>query len=124
MFDKFDNIGKIILVKNIVFTNKENIKVADHSALKGRPCIIITETEDKMYLLPCCTSGDKYKKYKMVVKPTDTLDRRWHKESYVSLNSVIEMNIFFNTSYAELTPLAYYKLLKNVINFFNRIMMI
>jgi len=53
MFDNFDNLGKILFIKNDVFEDLNENEI-NHSLdhFGKRPCLIISEL-DKMYLLPC-----------------------------------------------------------------------
>jgi len=60
MFDHFDNIGKIVKIRNIIFNDDKSKKNSvDHSFNTGRPCVIIDEIDGKMYLLPCSSSKKK-----------------------------------------------------------------
>lgn len=52
---KYENeqIGKIVIIKNIIFQNNiRNKKEADHAWNVGRPCIIIYSDNEYDYILP------------------------------------------------------------------------
>lgn len=50
----YNDIRDVIIVKNIIF--KENGKgVVDHTWEKGRPCVVISNSDDWIYVLPLST---------------------------------------------------------------------
>jgi len=119
MFNKFDNIGKIVIVKNISFKDtKDGILQADHAALSGRPCIIISDSLDKMYLLPS-TSNQKKRKY--IEEYFELTEENFNytflktNPSFIKLSRIIEKEIFFGQDYGEISPTSYYELLKSFI---------
>jgi len=50
MLDRYDILGSIILIDNIIFYNKNGTRQVDHSK-KGRPCVIVAELE-QYYFCP------------------------------------------------------------------------
>lgn len=121
MFDKFDNLGKILYVENVIFKDVIHDKIShliDHN--KGRPCLIISEL-DKMYLLPCTGSYNcNYNEHYFIPDNDDYVYNDLSKTTYIKLNKMIEREIFSNTFKAELTPIAYYKLLKELVNLYSK----
>ena len=66
----FDNTGKIIIVRNIVFKDFYEGKINyNHDKHFVRPCLVISELEDKRYVLPITSTGRNekflYKKFKI-----------------------------------------------------------
>lgn len=122
MFNLYDNIGKIIIVNNIVFIDKFlNRKVADHSSLTGRPCIIIDEIDDKMYLLPLTSTlyYGKFKKHQFIIHKFDIINSDFPKKEYVELTPIIKRDLFSGADYGELTPIAYYQLINSLRKLYN-----
>lgn len=122
MFDIYDNIGKIIIIKNLSFKDfYREIPQADHCALTGRPCIILTEIEDKMYILPLTSKvvSGVLLPFQFCLQTWDVIDDPRPKVKQVKLKPIIEKNLFFSQCQGELTPIAYYELLKSLLKLYN-----
>lgn len=122
MFDKFDNIGKIMIINNIIFNDKyKNRLVIDHSALTGRPCIVLDEVDEFMYLLPMTSSRyqGNFKSHQILLHKWDVVDDTMPKNKFVKLTPIIKRRLFSDVYLGELTPLAYYYLLKEIILLYN-----
>lgn len=109
--------GEIIKVKNIIFRNK----FADHASLVGRPCIILSEYNNKLTLLPLTssTSGAKdvegfnvkfeksdFENCKRCFKPKD--------ESFANLSSMFQRDLRYHDILGYLKLKRYYELLKEI----------
>jgi len=119
MFDNFDNLGKILFIKNDVFEDLNENEI-NHSLdhFGKRPCLIISEL-DKMYLLPCTTKFNiKYPNNYFFVEDNWYLYNDLKKETYIKLNKIIEKEIFSGKFKAELNPITYYRILKKFINLY------
>ena len=70
-FSLYDG-GEVIIVRNIVFRNR----YADHASLIGRPCIVLSEFNDTLTLLPM-SSSKRNKNYNVSLDETDFSDLKY-----------------------------------------------
>lgn len=84
-----DAIGKIIIVRNIVFSSTKIIKKEiDHAWKNGRPCIIIYSDDEYDYFLPIKSNVTKKFNYQyFILNENGLLDRNIHKYSKSKVNN-------------------------------------
>lgn len=123
MLDRYDILGSIILIDDIIFCNKNGTKQVDH-ATKGRPCIIVAELE-QYYFCPLTSSvtlerlryyQDRY----YMIEKKDTLVEPYYethrlKPSYINLQNIISMELYHLNKYGEVKPEIYYKILTDIL---------
>jgi hypothetical protein len=105
--------GEIIIVKNIVFKNK----YADHASLIGRPCIVLSEFDDKLTLLPM-SSKNRNGYYNVSIKDKDFSDFKYgfkpKKQESVDLSSMFQRDLRYYDIIALLELRRYYRLLQEI----------
>lgn len=88
-------LGEIGIFKNIRFRY-----YIDHAALNGRPCLVLSEINDKIYLLPMSSSGpnEKYKSYSFPISRGQIYKQAWFPHSKtninISLSDIIEKDLW------------------------------
>lgn len=88
-------LGDIVILKNIVFYNRDNTHEVDHAFINGRPCVYIGEYEDSMYFLPITRviPGKENKFFNIVI------DKNTHnkikKDCKISFSTIIKKPIAF-----------------------------
>lgn len=118
MFDLYDNIGKIVVIKGIIFSDEES-KEIDHCALTGRPCIVIDEIDDNMYLLPLSSfCHEEFKDQMFFLKKNSIIDDTKPGNKLIKLRPIIKRKMFSSKYRGELKPAAYYRLLKQVLLYY------
>lgn len=120
-----DYTGKIIIVKNIKFKDfydgKYKLTPDKHLI---RPCLIISELEDKRYILPISSSkgNEKYLYRKFKLNNDELLINKLHsKDNYVKLDKIIQIEPYYRKPIAELEILQYYKCLLKLQSFYKKI---
>ena len=111
------NGGEIIIVNNIMFKNR----YADHASLVGRPCIILSDYNDKITLLPL-TSEDSYSyenRINTVVFCSDDYESvkksfKLKKKNYANLSSMFQRDLRYHDIVAYLSLRRYAKLLEEI----------
>lgn len=112
--------GEIVLVKNVVFQGGEE-EHADLKSLRGRPCIIVDETDDSYYMLPMSTTEYKDKEkeiYTSIVRNKDIYDKgKYHfaPTSYVRLKEMIVRDIYYFERIGILGDRTYHSIIKSLI---------
>ncbi len=105
--------GEIIIVKNIVFKNK----YADHASLIGRPCIVLSEFDDKLTLLPM-SSKNRNGYYNVSIKDEDFSDFKYgfkpKEQESVDLSSMFQRDLRYYDIIALLELRRYYRLLQEI----------
>lgn len=78
-----DTIGKVILIRNIVFFNPDTkSKNLDHVWKKGRPCIIIYSDDEYDYFLPIKSNiKEKFDHQYFMLSEKDLLNKDIHRYS-------------------------------------------
>ncbi|MBE6160574.1 MAG: hypothetical protein E7157_05990 [Lactobacillales bacterium] len=120
----FDNTGKIIIVRNIVFKDfyegQINYNYDKHFV---RPCLVISELEDKRYVLPITSTGRNekflYKKFKIY---RDNLINQSlsTKINYIKLDQIIPIEPYYKEPVDELDTKTYYNCLLKLKNYYER----
>lgn len=105
--------GEVIIVRNIVFKDK----LADHASLKGRPCIVLSEFDDKLTLLPM-SSKKRKKEYNSTIDGSDFSDIRCgfkvKRKEYIDLSSMFQREMRHYEIVALLNLKRYYELLQEI----------
>lgn len=109
--------GEIIKVNNIIFKKK----FADHASLVGRPCIILSECNNKLTLLPLTSSTSNAKDvvgFNVRFEKSDFEDcKRCFKPkdvSFANLNSMFQRDLIYHDILGYLRLKRYYELLKEI----------
>lgn len=120
-----DNTGKIIIVKNIVFKDFFKGKfVLTPDPHLSRPCLIISEFDDKRYVLPItsCISNEKYLYKKFKLYNNDMLYSTLQKKiNYVKLDRIIPIEPYYKEPVGELSSLQYYECLLKLKEFYENV---
>lgn len=108
--------GDIILVKNIVF----NDGLADHASLQGRICLILSDANDVLTLLPFTHNQPKTtNKYIYKLRKEDLQGKNnrfnYYENQYLRINSLFQREIFFYDRVAHLNEEKYYYLLVKIV---------
>ena len=106
-------VGSIICAKNIIFKNVygKDRKELDHAYKSGRPCLVICETNNNIYLLSIL--GYKGKEYVNEIKLPTSIS---NKPSCVNVRDIICKDIAY---YKELSALSERQLYNILIKFVN-----
>lgn len=108
------NNGDILLVKNIVF----NDGIADHASLTGRICLIISDCNDKLSLLPFTHIKPKNLRRVFMLNDKDLLNKKksvnYYKNEYIKLDGLFQREIYFYDKIARINEIKYYLLLEKL----------
>lgn len=108
--------GEIIIARNVKFENR----IADHASLRGRPCIIISEYNDKMTLLPISSKKtiDKEKRfYSLELAQSDIEGKKSKRKleiEYIKLLSMFQTQLRYYDVVGMLKLERYYRLLNEI----------
>ena len=107
--------GEIIIVKNIVF--KDNL--ADHASLKGRPCIVISDFDNKLTLLPLSSKKPRGKRVQdtTIIYSDDFEDSTGFvpkQKEYVNLTNMFQRDLRYYDVLIYLKMKRYYELLLEI----------
>ena len=112
------NGGEIIYVRNVIFNDNS----ADHSTINGgRPCIILSDWNDKITLLPLSSKeAISNKEYNICINKTDLEEIRKKSSiryrSYARLLSIFQRDLRYHDIVARLKLDSYYRLLCEIDN--------
>lgn len=111
-----EEYGDIILVKNIVFNNG----LADHASLQGRICMIVSDANDTLTLLPFThTKPNTIDKNIYRLSKDDLLGRdpsiNYYDDEYLNVTSLFQREIYYYDRMAQITERKYYYLLKRIL---------
>ena len=122
-------LGKIVIIKNIVFKNDSNSKLkVDHAWEKGRPCVIIYSDNEYDYYLPI-SSTKANKNYYQEIKDEfyELSEKDFHFMNNRKKFGVIHItNLFrkkisgYNNEIGRITKEAYYELIHKIKNYYNK----
>lgn len=109
--------GEIIIVRNIVFNNN----MADHASLNGRPCILLSEADDKVTFLPMRSTLPKTDFcYNTEIRKgsVQCLRKHFYKKdiSYVNFVSIFQRETRFYEVVARVFEDRYYKLINEIMS--------
>ena len=104
--------GEIIFIKDIQFRNR----YADHASLNGRPCIILSDYDDKLTMLPLTSSiSSNHGFYTEKFLPSDfkyqTRSFRIKNDEYANMLSMFQKDLRYYDVVSQLSLARYYKLL-------------
>ena len=104
--------GEVVFIKDIQFKNR----FADHASLTGRPCIILSEFDDKITMLPLTSRKPKNDSlYIERIAPKDfvytTNGFKVKDEEYVNLLSLFQRDLRYYDVVSRITLRRYLKLL-------------
>ena len=111
--------GEIIIVNNIIFNNNR----ADHASIKGRPCIVLSDYNDKMTMIPLTSSKPKSRRknnYFVEIKGEDIESERFgfksKKIEYSNVSSMFQKPLRHSEVLAYVKLKRYFELLKEIEN--------
>ena len=106
--------GEIIIVKNIQFKNR----IADHASLGGRPCMVLSDINDKLTMVPLTSREPKYNEYTLSIpkKHIKNENPSFIKKpvSYLNLESMFQRELRFYEIQAYVTLKKYFALLQEI----------
>lgn len=106
--------GEIIIVKNIVFDGNR----ADHASLGGRPCVILSDVNDKITMLPLTSRKLDNSEFSVEFTKNqikcDNSQFRKKDRTYINLLSVFQRELRFYDIEAHITDKRYYRLLGEI----------
>ena len=120
-----DNTGKIIIVKNIIFKDFYEGKInynPDRSLI--RPCLVVSELEDKKYVLPISSTRSNenflYKKFK--IYRNDLIKQNLNTSiNYIKLDQIIPIEPYYRKPIDELDCETYYQCLLKLKKYYERV---
>lgn len=117
--------GQIVIVKNIIFKdyNNEGFRLNRDAHLE-RPCLVISEIDDKRYMLPISSSiNNKYYKTENIqISNYDLLYRTLrYNRCYIKLDKIIKRDICYKEPVDYLDKIKYYKCLLKLIMYYERL---
>lgn len=83
------NIGSIILLKNFIYKDHTGTKKIDHA--KYRPCLVIGEDNENIYILPISSSILKNNRESHYEIPNKYIDI--NKKEYIDFNAIYKAKI-------------------------------
>lgn len=117
MLTRNDRLGKIILVHGLVFKDQDNYMRADARSLVGRPCLIVEEHSDKLYVCPINVQqpNERYaKKYEVINIAKNKKEKR---NFYVAKDKIMTIEPVGYHEMDQLSPSTYLKMIKEIIKF-------
>lgn len=121
----FDNTGKIILVKNLIFKDFNDGKIEyNYDKRLVRPCLVISELEDKRYILPITSSknNEKYLYKNLKIYKSDLVyETITTKQNYIKLDQIISIEPYYKEPVDELEKNKYYECLKRLRKYYENI---
>ncbi len=106
--------GEIIIVKNIQFKNR----IADHASLGGRPCMVLSDINDKLTMVPLTSREPKYNEYTLSIpkKHIKNENPSFIKKpvSYLNLESMFQRELRYYEIEAYVTLKKYFALLQEI----------
>ncbi len=109
--------GEIVIVNNIIFKNR----FADHASLTGRPCIVLSDYNDKMTLIPLTSRKPRDKESKncvITIKNTDIESERLGFKSkqteYSNVSSMFQKTLRHYEVVAYVKLKRYFELLNEI----------
>ncbi len=104
-----DDLGKIIIIRNIKFVGHDGKKCLDHAYQNGRPCVIMGEL-DEYYLVPM-TTKKYYPPLSNYYVPIVTENFKAYADSKI----IIKHNIFFANPIGRVNIPTYYHLICKIL---------
>lgn len=132
-----EQIGKIVIIKNIIFENSlTNKKEADHAWNVGRPCIIIYSDNDYDYILPLKSriKDEKYESQhflldetkfislqitRMAKKNCNSSSNQRTTSGAINLQKIYKIPISWHLEAAKITLEAYKELIEKLKEYHN-----
>ena len=109
--------GEIVIVNNIIFKNR----FADHASLTGRPCIVLSDYNDKMTLIPLTSRKPRDNESKncvIAIKNTDIESERLGFKSkqteYSNVSSMFQKTLRHYEVVAYVKLKRYFELLNEI----------
>lgn len=109
--------GEIVIVNNIIFKNR----FADHASLTGRPCIVLSDYNDKMTLIPLTSRKPRDNESKncvITIKNTDIESERLGFKSkqteYSNVSSMFQKTLRHYEVVAYVKLKRYFELLNEI----------
>jgi len=109
--------GEIIIINNIIFNNNQ----IDHAYFKGRPCIVISECNDKLSLLPLTSNYPKStndRQNTAIFFRNDFFDStgsfKLKQVSYSNLSSIFQRELRYYDVVSRISYIRYARLLKEI----------
>lgn len=120
-----DNTGKIIIVKNIIFKDFYEGKINyNHDRSLIRPCLIVSELEDKNYVLPISStrSNEKFLYKKFKIYRDNLINQALNTNiNYIKLDQIIPLDPYYRKPIDELDSETYYKCLLKLKKYYERV---
>lgn len=88
-------LGDIVILKNIVFYNRDSTHEVDHAFINGRPCVYIGEYEDCMYFLTISRfiKGEEKKFFNIIINKNT--HKKMKKDCKINFSTIIKKPIAF-----------------------------
>lgn len=105
-----DDLGKIIIIRNLTLMGGDGKLHLDYAYRKGRPCVIIGELDD-YYVVPLTTKTYKppFSNYYVPIYLPN------HEITYADSKTIIKHNIFYANPIGILETNTYYQLLCKIL---------
>ena len=113
-----NDVGKILLIKNVVFTS-EGYNQADMKSLRGRPCLVISQTDENYYMLPMSSHMSRFQEDLNFGFKQDNIfgydKHNCNADSFVRVSDLFKRDIRFYKELGFVSKFQFLKMLKYII---------
>ncbi len=120
-----EEYGKIILLQNVVFLGDEKA-ITDSKYFRYRPCIVMGETENEIYVLPISSNYGyvvnteyNFEIKKEEIEPINGFHFR--DLSYVKVNNMLKKTLYYYNDCGYLDRESYYELLQLIKEYIEKL---
>lgn len=115
-----NKVGNIVLLNNVLFKNSDGMYYPDHAWNKGRPSIIISESNDHYYMITRSTKCvSNRNQYILTPEMAEYDNKKYNVTTNVSITPFIERPICAYPIIGDVYQNYYLKLLEYIIYFCN-----
>ncbi|MEG0826651.1 MAG: hypothetical protein RR404_04205 [Bacilli bacterium] len=123
MLNKDDNLGKIVLAKNLVFLCANNEIKLDHAYNQGRAVVIISEQKNNFYVCPCTTSNIPNRKdlfadnfmYLNNASLSEQITNLDKSSRYINAGTILQIPICWRKEFGKISEKSYFKLINLIL---------
>lgn len=117
-----DDVGKILLIKNVVFTS-EGYNQADLKSLRGRPCLVVSQDDEFYYLMPMSSHMSRFQEdLNFEFKQDNIFGFKKHNcnaDSFVRVSDLFKREIRFYEELGFVSKFQFLKMLKHIIQHYD-----
>ncbi len=117
-----NEVGNIVLVKNIIFDNNQRYEV-DHAWAKGRPCLIISTKAEAHYVLPSTSNLKNYNaSFINIPQSVVEWETSYHKDSKINLDDLRKLKICARKIVGYLDEVYYYQTICKILSYYDSLL--